>query len=126
MKTKIIIAGGRDFDDYDYLIDSCDKVLNQYDNIELVGGGAEGADAMGKHYAELRQYNYKQFYADWDKYGKAAGPIRNKQMAEYGNVLIVFWDGKSRGSANMINQAKKFNHYIYIFNYQSPSNKKAV
>ena len=117
MKTRIIIAGGRDFQDYDYLIDSCDEILKQYDNVELVGGGAKGADALGKHYAELRQYDYKLFPADWDKHGRSAGPIRNKQMAEYADALIVFWDGKSRGSANMIKQAEKCCHYIHILDY---------
>lgn len=117
MKTKIIIAGGRDFQKYELLIDKCDEILRHYDGVELVGGGAKGADALGKHYAELRQYDYKLFPADWDKHGKSAGPIRNKQMAEYADALIVFWDGKSRGSANMIKQARKLNLEVHICYY---------
>lgn len=64
--------------------------------------GQGGADLLGKKWAILNGVPIKNFPADWDKYGKAAGPIRNAQMAEYADYLIAFWDGKSRGTKNMI------------------------
>jgi len=68
---------------------------------EVVSGGAEGIDKAGEIYAINTSKPVKKFTPDWETYGKAAGPIRNKQMAEYADALLLIWDGKSRGSANM-------------------------
>ena len=74
---------------------------------ELVCGEALGADTLGKLYGRLRRWKHRSFPADWDRWGKAAGPRRNETMAEYADALILLWDGKSRGSASMLKQAKK-------------------
>lgn len=65
---KIIIAGGRDFSDYDLLCEICDKM--KYKNIEIVCGMARGADMLGYKYAKENGYKIKEFPADWNKYGK--------------------------------------------------------
>jgi hypothetical protein len=65
-------------------------------------GEARGVDAIGKQIAEALKVPVKSFPADWQKYGKPAGVIRNKEMAYYGDVLIAVWDGKSRGTRHMI------------------------
>ncbi len=57
-------------------------------------------------------FDIVKFPADWDKHGKAAGPIRNKQMAEYADALLLIWDGNSRGSMNMKKEAEKANLQI--------------
>ncbi len=100
---KVIIAGGRDFNDFDLLKKTCDAVLKNVakDDIEIVSGCANGADKMGEQYARINGYPVKQFPADWDTHGKAAGPIRNQQMADYADALILFWDGLSKGSEDM-------------------------
>lgn len=104
---KVIIAGSRTFDNYKMLRTLCDIVLSRKDQVEVVGGGAKGADELGRRYAKERGYKFTLFPADWDKHGKKAGPIRNGEMAEYADGLILFWDGKSRGSKNMLEQARK-------------------
>lgn len=104
---KVIIAGCRDFSDYALLCSFADQVLAGAEDIEIVSGGARGADALGERYARERGYALKVFPADWDKYGRAAGPIRNGQMADYADALIAFWDGKSVGTRNMIRQARE-------------------
>lgn len=107
--TKIIIAGCRDFNNYE----SAKKCLDRYlpalrlENIEIVSGGATGADALGERYAIENGYKLTKFTADWDRFGKAAGPIRNEQMAIYANYLIAFWDGASNGTGDMVNRAKR-------------------
>lgn len=107
--TKIIIAGCRDFNNYE----SAKKCLDMYlptlhlNNIEIVSGGAKGADALGERYAIENGYKLTRFTADWDRFGKAAGPIRNEQMAIYANYLIVFWDEISSGTGDMVNRAKR-------------------
>lgn len=103
---KVIIAGGRDFSDYEYLRASADSDLAGIsEDIEIVSGEAKGADSLGERYAKEKGYSVKLFPAEWDKYGRAAGPRRNADMAAYADALIAFWDGKSRGTKNMIDKA---------------------
>jgi hypothetical protein len=114
--ARIIIAGGRDFHDYEMVKKACDKYTkDKYKSIEIVCGMAKGADTLGKKWGEDNGYDIAKFPADWNKYKNAAGPIRNKQMAEYGNVLIAFWDTKSKGTKNMIDTARDLGLEIVIF-----------
>ncbi len=108
-QLKIIVAGSRDFDNYDLLKQKLDFYCQRYssDDIEIVSGAARGADRLGEKYAQDSQLSLKKFLADWDKHGKSAGYRRNEQMAEYANAAVVFWDGKSKGSQHMINLAKE-------------------
>ena len=114
---KVIIAGGRDFDDYNMLKAACNWALSKLINIEIVSGGAKGADSLGEKYASESGYSCKTFPADWEKYGRAAGYKRNSEMAKYANCLIAFWDGKSKGTQHMINIAKNNGLQIKIINY---------
>ena len=76
---------------------------------EFVSGGCRGVDTIAERFCKLHGYPIKVFNADWATYGKRAGYLRNKQMAEYaaetGGSLIAFWDGKSRGTKMMIELA---------------------
>lgn len=110
---KLIIAGGRGFNDYDLLerevltfISHCGVSLQ---DIEIVSGGASGADKLGEIFANRRDISFRIFPANWKKYGRAAGPIRNQEMAKYSTHLIAFWNGESKGTKNMITVAKKSN-----------------
>jgi|AntRauTorckE6833_2_1112554.scaffolds.fasta_scaffold00137_38 hypothetical protein len=114
---KIIIAGGRTFNNWDYLVD-CVNSTEPPDPFQVVSGGAKGADALGERYAVDNNYPIKKFPADWNKYGKGAGPIRNEQMADYADGLIAFWDQKSRGTAHMISTAKAKGLEVKIFTYE--------
>lgn len=114
---KVIIAGGRDFNDYKFLFEKCDNILSGQKDVEIVSGAARGADELGEKYAKEKGFKIKLFPADWDKYKKAAGYIRNKQMAEYADSLIAFWDGKSKGTKHMIDLAEKYNLNIRIIRY---------
>ena len=106
---KVIIAGSRTFDDYDLLFEKCSETLKDYDSveIEIVSGGAKGADRLGERFAKEKGFALTLFPADWNKFGKSAGYIRNKEMAEYADILIVFWDGISKGTKHMIDLAEK-------------------
>jgi len=114
---RVIIAGGRKFNDYNLLKEKCDHYLLNAKEIEIVSGTAYGADKLGELYAEERGYPIKRFPADWDKYGKGAGYIRNARMAEYADYLILFWDGMSRGSKNMYDIAKKKGLEVKVVKY---------
>ena len=107
---KVIVAGGREFNDYGLLCQICDRMLSQKHqthDIVIISGTARGADTLGERYAQERGYAVEQYPADWQREGKAAGFIRNAQMASVADALIAFWDGQSRGTAHMIELARK-------------------
>lgn len=114
---KVIIAGGREFSNFQLMFEKCEEILKDFESVEIVSGTARGADKMGEHYASLKLFEVKKFPADWNKFGKAAGYVRNKEMADYADVLIAFWDGKSKGTASMIDLAKERNLDVHIVNY---------
>ncbi|WP_298286857.1 DUF2493 domain-containing protein [uncultured Lutibacter sp.] len=104
---KLIIAGSRTFTDYKKLFEVCDQILQDQNNIEIVSGAYyRGADKLGEQYAKERGYKLIRFPPDWERFGKAAGPKRNEQMANYADALIAFWEGKSRGTKNMMQLAE--------------------
>jgi hypothetical protein len=111
---KTIIAGCRDFKDYNLLKSKVDAYREDHVITEVVCGGATGADALGENYAVQNGITVKGFPADWNKHGKAAGPIRNRQMAEYADCLIAVWDGKSRGTKNMIDEMNKLMKPVFL------------
>lgn len=119
---KVIVAGTRSFSDYPLLHSFCDNLLLQKEllyDIVIVSGTAKGADRLGEQYAIEHGYRLEKFPADWDKYGRAAGMIRNSQMADNAQALIAFWDGKSRGTKNMIDVANRKGLMVYIAKYPS-------
>ena len=103
---KVIIAGGRDFNDYQKLRSFCNKVLINKKDIEIISGKARGADSLGEKFAKENNYQIVEFPADWNKFGKKAGYIRNEDMAEYADALIAFWNKRSAGTKNMIDIAR--------------------
>ncbi len=114
---KVIIAGGRNFCDYDKLRESCNNILVNQKEVEIVSGTAAGADTLGERYAQEKGYEVKKFPAQWDLYGKSAGYKRNQQMAEYADGLIAFWDGKSKGTKHMIDLANKMGLKVRVVRY---------
>lgn len=105
---KVIIAGSRTFDYYEILRDVMDDLILDTNSvpIEIVSGTAKGADKLGEQYARELGIPIKRFPADWNTHGKGAGHIRNKEMANYGDQLIAFWDGDSKGTKQMIEYCK--------------------
>ena len=121
---RVIVAGGRDFQDYELLKEQINKAIAYFklSQIEIVSGGCRGADILGEKYASENGYPVKRFIAQWDKYGKAAGAIRNKEMAEYVSAsdgcLIAFWDGKSKGTKNMIEEMRRAGKHGKVIFYE--------
>ena len=114
---KVIIAGSRNFYDYDIVEDTVVSYFMSRgilkENVEIISGGARGADSLGKQLANSYGLKLTVFPAQWDTYGKAAGMIRNKEMADYAikdsdkAILFAFWNGQSRGTKGMIDIAKR-------------------
>lgn len=118
-KYKVIVAGCRDFADYELLKEKCDFYLQNKkpENIVIVSGHASGTDALGERYAQERGYETEIYPTDWKTHGRAAGPIRNAQMAAVADALIALWDGKSHGIKNMIETARKHNLQVAVVRY---------
>ena len=118
-KYRVIIGGCRDFAAYELLKERCDYYLQNQkpEDIVIVSGHASGADALGERYAQERGFQLETYPADWKAHGRAAGPIRNAQMAAVADALIAFWDGKSRGTKNMIDTATKRGLKVAVVRY---------
>ena len=116
---KLIIAGTRNFDDVELMYSSIEHLIGQV--TEVVSGHARGADQMGEMWAHEHNIPVKLFEANWQKFGKTAGFIRNEHMAKYGDSLVVFWDGESKGTYNMIYQMRKLSKPVEIVFYDNDS-----
>lgn len=125
----ILIAGTRSFDDYELLKKVCDTtfpILSEIGDIVIVSGAASGADRLGERYAYENNYKVLRFPADWKKHGKAAGPIRNAEMAAVADFFILFWDGCSAGSKNMLVNAQKHAVPGIVIRYTSINIKEVI
>lgn len=107
---RCIVAGSRTFDDYKYLSDTLDRYFSKcdYNSIEIITGDAQGADSLGNKYAKDNSLPLIRFTPAWDRFGKCAGFIRNRAMAEYATHCVVFIVNNSKGSASMIQLAKEY------------------
>ena len=103
----VIIAGGRSYK----MTPQDEALLDALPIREVVSGCAPGADAEGEEWARSRGIPVKQFPADWEKHGRAAGPIRNRQMAKYAEALVLFPGGK--GTASMKREAERSGLHIF-------------
>jgi hypothetical protein len=110
---RLIIAGSRTIEPSDEnlnkVIPWLDKITTGHKVVYILNGCADGADLIGHMYAVLRGIQEVKYAADWELYGKAAGPKRNELMAQNADALALIWDGKSRGSKNMLENARKYN-----------------
>lgn len=114
---KVVVAGGRDFQNYSLLKAVLDWLVPLEGVTEIVSGTARGADSLGERYAKESNLDLKQFPANWNAHGKSAGYLRNSEMADYADAVLIFWDGKSRGTGHMIELAKKKGRPLIVFDY---------
>lgn len=117
MIKRIVIAGCRDFCDYrlakEY-IEECLSEISENNTFIFVSGACRGADMLGERYAKEHGFEIERYPAQWDLYGRSAGPIRNKQMAEASDLVICFWDGQSRGTRTMIQYAEQLGKTVKV------------
>ncbi|MEE3485376.1 MAG: SLOG family protein [Bacteroidales bacterium] len=107
---RVIIAGSRSFSNYELLKEHCLSLLQEKmrtHRVIIVSGHAHGADTMGERFAKEQGLTVELHPAKWRGLGKAAGMIRNAEMARASDALIAFWNGKSRGTAHMISFARR-------------------
>lgn len=107
MLTRVWVGGTRAFNNYWLAYKYLNRMLAKTSII--LSGGARGADEVGETYGQLNGHPVEVYPADWNKYGKSAGMIRNAEVAKHATSAIFFWDNKSRGTANSIELCKKRN-----------------
>ena len=127
--VRMIVAGGRSFSNYEALANSIEAYLRDsnivYGQLEIVSGGCAGVDLLGERFANERGIAITRFPAQWKKYGRAAGIIRNQEMIDYTadgtsrGILIAFWDGKSKGTGYTVKHSEKAGIEVKIFLYNS-------
>lgn len=113
---KLIIAGSRTLKPtYGFIRCAMEMLeMQKHEPItHIVSGCAEGVDSKGEEWAAHNERMVQRFPADWKKHGKAAGPIRNREMAAYADVLLLIWDGESKGSSNMKQEMIKLKKPVY-------------
>lgn len=120
--VRLIIAGSRKFTDQMTAFYELDRLF-EGKAVEVVSGRAQGADRLGELWAQARGHLLKCFPAEWDLHGKAAGYLRNIEMAEYakeqeGGTLVAFWNGSSRGTEHMIQQARGMGLKVIIISVE--------
>lgn len=119
---NIIIAGGRDFNDEDYVIDALNQLIENgslpdESSWTIISGMARGADSIGAQLAIANNIPLIEIPAKWGVLGKSAGYIRNTEMAEKADVLVAFWDGKSKGTKHMITTMKMLKKKFFVYYY---------
>ena len=117
MIKKIVVAGCRDYTDYESAKPKLDEIIAPIASehtVVIISGDCRGADKLGERYALENGFRIERHPADWDRHGRAAGPIRNREMAKVADYVICFWDGKSRGTKTMIDYAKAEEKERYI------------
>ena len=110
--NDILVCGGREFgnrlDEEVFIYDALSHIFWEYEvpsDAIVIAGASRGADSVALDWAETNGYVIKKYPAEWNKYGKAAGPIRNKRMLDENNIRLVIAFPGGRGTANMIEQA---------------------
>lgn len=119
---KIIVAGGRDFENYEFLSSKLDELFEKFPDfkkqqITIISGMARVSVPLAIRYADERNLTKVLFPANWEKYPRIAGFLRNEDMLSIATHLIAFWNGKSSGTKHMIEIAKKKGIPVWIFDY---------
>lgn len=122
----ILVCGGRHFEYYNILSMVLNQIIGEYvpaeDEVEVVSGGCAGTDKLAEKYAQENNYILKVFPAEWSKYGKAAGPIRNQQMVDYikdkNSIVVAFTSVNTKGTRHTMQQAQKYNIPVFEIPYE--------
>lgn len=122
MIKKLIVAGGRDFDNQDLALTVMNNLIEQgiiadEPDLEIVSGMAKGADAIGYDLAKENGLTCHEFPADWKSHGKRAGFIRNVEMSNFAEGLLAFWDTESKGTKHMIDVMCSKGKPVFVIQY---------
>ena len=115
---RVVIGGCRyyhNYEDFSCFVDFCLSRIKKEHKIIILSGHCTGVDMMAERYAKENKFDLEIYPAEWDKYGKSAGPRRNREMVLKADFIIAFWDGKSRGTHSLIDYASNFKKPFKIY-----------
>jgi hypothetical protein len=112
---KIAVVGSRSYNDTEKIRLVLSTILEHHGKFIMVSGGCKGPDLIAETWAKENNIDTVIFLPNWKKYGRAAGPIRNKDIVNECNYLIAFWDQKSKGTKSSIKQCEKTQTPYMIF-----------
>lgn len=115
---RLIIAGGRNIWDFDFIKEVFEYYTQNLGEWTLVCGMAPGVDTVSKDIAEAKDIPIDKHPADWDGLGKKAGPVRNEEMANVADGLLAIWDGTSPGTKDMIDRARNHGLKVKVVMYE--------
>jgi len=115
---RLIIAGGRNFFDYELLEAEALEFIGGATPVTIISGLARGADSLACDFAAQHELPLEGFHAEWNKYGRSAGIRRNKLMAKNADHLLAFWNGKSKGTMHMIDYATDRGLIVKVVEYE--------
>jgi hypothetical protein len=126
---KLLVCGSRTIRDTTYIKGPTQWAKNQidaywyynlacYDELIMIEGAAKGIDTIAKEYAQENDWKIEEYPAEWDKYGKSAGYIRNELMVKAADEVLILWDGESKGTKHDIDLCEKYNkpYVVLIYN----------
>jgi hypothetical protein len=117
--VNIAVVGSRTYKNEDYILNNILETLKKenlsIENIVVFSGGAKGVDTIAAESMKEMGARVNEIMPNWKKYRKAAGIVRNKELVSNADIVIAFWDGRSRGTKNSINLAKRFKRKLYVF-----------
>ncbi|MBQ9082997.1 MAG: DUF2493 domain-containing protein [Clostridia bacterium] len=119
MLRRVVVAGCRYYCNYEEakeFIDRCISRIRMEYTLVFVSGCCRGADALGERYAQEHGFLIERHPAEWERFGRQAGPIRNRCMVQCSDFIICFWDGQSTGTASLIDYAREMSKPIRIKN----------
>ena len=109
---RVIIAGSRTIVDPTILVSAIEA--SGFEISLVISGRARGPDTLGELWAQANNIPVEFYPAEWEKYGKSAGYVRNDAMPKVADAAIVLWDGKSAGSKNMIELMRRKNKPCHV------------
>lgn len=116
---RVVVFGSRDFNNYIQLSKVLYKLNRTSPISTILSGCARGADSLAITWADFEGIAVERYPAEWNKFGKQAGFVRNRVMAENCDYGIAFWDGKSRGTKHMIDTCTSLSVPLEIIEYST-------
>lgn len=128
--TIMAIIGSRTFTSMALVSERASELCANHQIVGIVSGGADGADTLGAEFAKANKIPLRVFKPDWSTHGRGAGFIRNKLIVDAADLVLAFWDGRSKGTQHAIAYAKQMNKPVHVVRqipdlFEPPSEKPA-
>lgn len=135
----VAIVGSREFKDYELMVQCMEDILGEcgvrwgldWDKsgsekcVLIVSGGARGADILAERYAKECGFYFTAIPANWDLYGKRAGMMRNAELVASADLVVAFWDGRSKGTADTIERTQLMDKELRVIFYEEEGHNEA-